>query len=171
MQKVESLLLLVVAVLCAVACNKAVKVQLKDTEGRSFEATCKANDCKVKSALVAKPTGERPADADPGFSILLGSRIYSICETWTPTSAQTIDCRPLVCETDVECPPALGLKHGSCTNKLCIEPSGEISPDDAVFLCLAGSGVSPAGPKQRERFGLASLCGSPCVVPKVCRQP
>ncbi|MGC4066120.1 MAG: hypothetical protein QM784_16030 [Polyangiaceae bacterium] len=79
-------------------------------------------------------------------------------------------CRPLTCEGDAECPPAEGLDHGVCINHLCTEPSHAVHTEDAVLMCLAGTGTEPQTPLQAERFALGLNCGTPCQIPKVCRQ-
>jgi len=76
-----------------------------------------------------------------------------------------------VCSGDANCPPAHGSKDGHCVNGLCVEPSGELNTDDAVMLCLAGTGLGKDSPEQVSRFAMALNCGSPCKIPAVCRQP
>lgn len=158
------------------ACAKPIRLKLRDTEGRAFEIVCaNPTHCDVQSQLQAKPTPAKPEGARPGFVLHPASRLYAICDTWMQGkesfSINVADCRAIQCGSDAECPFAQGLTHGTCVNQLCIEPSGAISAEDAVLLCLAGTGPPAGTTKQIERFALANNCGSPCRVPAVCRQP
>jgi len=88
-----------------------------------------------------------------------------------PLEAPITQCRALVCRADGDCPPAHGLKQGTCINGLCVEPSHNINAEDAIVLCLAGTGAGYGSPQQVERFALGLNCGQPCRVPSPCRQP
>jgi hypothetical protein len=148
-----------------------------DTEGRSFEVVCaQPGKCEVLSSLPPKPSSAAVDGARPGFVLHHVSRLYAICEVWLQGSqsfsVNPADCRAIACQTDADCPPVKGLEQGSCGNQLCIEPSGAVTTEDAVLLCLAGTGPPGASnTRQIERFALGSNCGNPCKVPTVCRQP
>lgn len=160
------------------ACDKPSQYTLTDTEQRRFDLQCdKAKGCTIVSASVEPaPTSSPPSnDAKPAHALHRASRLYAACDVWKQGSSWTIniaDCRPLACETDEQCPPVEGLTKGLCLNGLCIEPTGSISRDDAVLLCLAGTGRPQAdSARQIERYAIGSNCASPCTVPTVCRQP
>ena len=147
------------------ACSRSETVQLKDTEGRSFTASLKVSE-------VVSATQNEPPNRDERFTIERKGHLVAVCPGLAPSARSTIArCRALVCRTDQECPPAHGLKQGTCINGLCIEPSNSIGPDDAIMLCLAGTGVGDSSPSQIERFALGLNCGEPCKVPTPCRQP
>jgi hypothetical protein len=171
-------LLAAVACVASAGCSRnQVKLAVRDTEDRAFQLSCPEPDkCEVSSALQPKPSSQGADGARPGFVLHQTSRLYTVCDVWLEGSgsfsSNAADCRALVCKSDAECPPAKGLPHGSCASNLCIEPSGAISSEDAVVLCLAGTGVpGAASTRQIERVALGSNCGTPCRVPAVCRQP
>jgi hypothetical protein len=155
-------------------CAKSTKLSLKDTEGRSFTATCKDRECDIDGSEPAAPSAPKPDDATAAFVLHRASRIYAVCEVWRQGASHAInpaDCRALACERDQDCPPANGLLEGACTNHLCIEPTGAIATEDAVLMCLAGTGKPSGSTKQVERYALGNACSEPCQVPAVCRQP
>ncbi|MFW5739562.1 MAG: hypothetical protein ACOC1F_04280 [Myxococcota bacterium] len=155
-------------------CDKSSKINLTDTEGRQFQLTCKNVNCVITSAPAAKPSAPQPAGATAKFVLHGASRLFSVCEVWEQGSSHAVhpaDCRALTCRNDGDCPPAKNMPKGTCANRLCIEPSAEVTHADAVLLCLAGTGVPSGTTKQVERYALGNACGSPCVVPQVCRQP
>jgi hypothetical protein len=153
------------------------KTMLHDTEGRSFQLTCSEPDrCEVSSSLQPKPSSSAGEGARPGFVLHTASRFFAVCDVWLQgagsLSINPVDCRALSCSSDADCPPSHGLPHGTCGNQLCIEPGGAIASEDAVLLCLSGTGPpSASNTKQVERLALGSNCGTPCRVPGVCRQP
>lgn len=148
-------------------CQRVSERTLKDTEGRSFLAKCnREGKCELSRAEAA------PVAADKvGVSLHAPGRVVAVCDVAAATPAETSDCRALVCRVDEDCPPNHGLPNGTCVNGLCTEPSNALNRDDAVLLCLAGTGLGRESPQQAERFALATNCGSPCVVPTPCRQP
>ncbi len=150
---------------CALACSRTETIQLKDTEGRGFIAW-------LKESQVVRVTKNEPPNRDEQFTIERKGYLVAVCPG-SATSAEVpiAQCRGLVCRADQECPPAHGLKQGTCINGLCIEPSNSIGPDDAIMLCLAGTGVGDSLPSQIERFALGLNCGEPCKVPTPCKQP
>lgn len=167
-------ILFVLTALAACACTKPHGLQLKDTEGRSFAATCKAAACTISSSGEASPSAPRPEGAEAAFVIHAASRLFAVCEVWVKDGAHTIqaaDCRALTCKDDGDCPWAEEMTRGTCASGLCIEPSAEITNEDAVLLCLSGTGVPSGTNLQVERHALGNACGSPCTVPAVCRQP
>lgn len=141
--------------------------QLRDTEGRTFEATCpKDAPCK----LVQK-SGLRRAEK-PDQSLLVGGRLVGLCDVQPGAAPQgPFDCRPLGCESDRDCPPLHGMKDGQCLNRRCSDPAEPIGVQDSIMLCLAGTGLGRETPAQIERYALALNCGTPCAVPAPCQQP
>jgi hypothetical protein len=156
----------VAVLLLALGCQKGPRL-LRDSEGRTFEATCPAQSpCKLvqKSGPVRV---EKPAQA-----LLIGSRLLGICDVKEGEALQgPFDCRPLACQSDAECPPLHGMKDGQCLNGRCSDPAEAIGVEDAVMLCLAGTGLGRETPAQIERYALALNCGSPCKIPAPCAQP
>jgi len=160
--------------LSSVGCEEPAKINLSDTEGRSFAATCKAEGCSLVSPPEAKPSAPQPEDAKAGFVLHIASRLFAVCEVWLQGSSHAVnpaDCRALTCKTDADCPLAKNMPRGACTHGLCTEPSNPISNEDAVLLCLSGTGVPTGDTKQVERYALGNACSTPCNVPAVCRQP
>jgi hypothetical protein len=161
----ETICAIVAIAVCASACSRPETVQLKDTEGRGFTAS-------LKDSQVVTLKKNEPPNRDEPFTIERKGYLVGVC----PGSAASAElpiaqCRSLVCRADQDCPPAHGLKQGTCINGLCIEPSNSIGPDDAIMLCLAGTGVGDSSPSQIERFALGLNCGEPCKVPTPCKQP
>lgn len=155
-------------------CTKPHEVHLTDTEGRSFEATCKGSSCALTSSGDAKPSASRPAGAKAAFVLHVASRLMAVCEVWVQGESHAVhpaDCRALTCKADGDCPWATGMTRGTCANGLCIEPSSEIANEDGVLLCLAGTGAPTGSTQQVERHALGNACGTPCIVPSVCRKP
>jgi hypothetical protein len=136
------------------------ELTLKDSEGRTYSAECSDDGCKVLGTAEPLP-----------HALLSQSRIVAVCEAAEQASANGKSCRPLVCDNDSQCPPAHGIRHGTCVSGVCTEPANPISVTDAVLLCLAGTGWSFGSPLQVQRYALAMNCGSPCRVPSPCRQP
>jgi len=150
--------------LACFACRSPADRTLRDTEARSWSAHCDAQmSCQLK--LVA---GEHAPDKKD-FALHVTGNLVGICDVDANKKVDaTTDCRPLVCQGDDDCPPMHGLMHGTCINGLCREPAGTLGVDDAVMLCLAGTGLGITHP---DRLPLAFNCGSPCKVPSACRQP
>jgi len=159
----------------SLGCEKPTRISLTDSELRGFVAVCKGGACSLEASAVATPTSPQPDGAEPSFVLHQASRLVAICDVWKKGSAVPtilpIDCRPIKCKADTDCPPAKGLTKGACTDGYCTEPSGAFGPEDAGLLCLAGTGIPANTSRQIERFALGSNCGSPCTVPAVCRQP
>jgi hypothetical protein len=156
-----------VVLLLAAGCQKSGPRQVRDSEGRSFEAICSGQTpCKF-----SQKSGPRRVDK-PTQALMLGSRLVGICdvkEGETPPSP--FDCRPLSCQADADCPPLHGMKDGQCLHGRCSDPAEEIGVQDSIMLCLAGTGLGRETPAQIERYALALNCGSPCKIPAPCAQP
>lgn len=136
----------------------------RDTEGRSFSARCdRERNCKIE--LVS---GDHALDKK-GFAFYAPGNLVGICDVaeGKPPDSPS-DCRALECKTDLECPPGHGLDHGTCINGLCRETTANIATEDAVMMCLAGTGLGTTKP---DRLAMGLNCGAPCRVPSVCRQP
>jgi hypothetical protein len=147
------------------ACRRSGALQLHDTEAREFTASLEGPDV---SQLKLSPAPE----ASSRFELRRGGHLVAACPLLDGSVKVPItQCRALVCKADTECPPAHGLKQGTCINGLCIEPSQNLIADDAIVLCLAGTGADYASPAQIERYALGLNCGQPCRVPTPCRQP
>lgn len=167
------------------ACDGPKVLTFTDSEHQQFSATCKAGaPCKlsrVQGPSHPPPSGAEP-EANAALALRSNGRVIGLCTSGnaegapaegpeaSARAAELINCRPLVCDGDEHCPPAEGLSHGVCINHLCTEPSHAVNVDDAVLLCLAGAGTPPKTPKQVERLALGYNCGTPCVIPKICRQ-
>jgi hypothetical protein len=156
--------LLAILVLAA-SCRSPQNLTLRDTEGREFSA--RLQDFSVVDLRLSNA----PKDANR-FEIRRTGRLVAVCPTSTTSSpVAATHCRVLTCGTDSQCPPAHGLKEGTCLNGLCIEPAQNLLADDAIMLCLSGTGADYSSPLQIERFALGLNCGQPCKVPTPCRQP
>ncbi|MFC1642901.1 hypothetical protein ACFL5O_09510 [Myxococcota bacterium] len=147
-------------------CQRTTERELRDTEGRRFLQRCKGeSDC-----LVEQQAGPRADAPKTNITILSTGKLVGACSVASgrqPDSAS--DCRALVCSDDSACPSVHGLPHGTCVRGFCIEPAAEATTeDDAVMLCLAGTGLGRTSPAQVQRYSLAVNCGSPCVVPSPC---
>lgn len=154
-------------VVFASACNRTSELVLRDTEGRTFSAACQPSGaCKL-----GRNDGKSAAADKTALALHAPGRLVGICDVAPGSSpSQPSDCRALVCEGDRDCPPAHGLKQGHCLNGFCVDPSNPVSVPDAVMLCLAGTGLGRQTASQVERFALAQNCGSPCIIPRPCRQ-
>jgi hypothetical protein len=156
----------IAVLLTLLGCQKGPR-QLRDTEGRTFLATCgREGDCKLEQKTGPK-RNEMPAQ-----SLLRTGRLVGVCDVKNGQEPQgAFDCRPLTCESDEDCPPGHGMKDGQCLNQRCSDPAQEIGVQDSVMLCLSGSGLGRETPRQIERYALGLNCGSPCRVPAPCPQP
>ena len=153
--------------LLAIGCQKGGPRIVRDSEGRSFEATCPAQAaCKFQQKS-GPQRGEKPTQ-----TLMLGSRLVGICDVKEGEPPQyPFDCRPLSCHFDADCPPLHGMKDGQCLNKHCSDPAEAVGVQDSIMLCLAGTGLGRDTPAQVERYALALNCGSPCKIPAPCAQP
>lgn len=150
------------AVAVLLGCNGPQKTTLKDTEGRVFRATCQRDGhCELEQTAGSK-LREPPVLHTPG-------RLVGLCGT-SAGKPILASCRPLVCSREEDCPAAHGLPCGACVGGLCVEPSQAVATADAVMLCLAGTGPGMDKPLQVERYAMALSCGTPCTIPRPCRQ-
>lgn len=150
--------------LCA-ACNTRSERTIKDSEGRAFVLQCRERE---RGCTVTQRGGPKAAVA--GAVLRAEGRVVGVCDGGTE-SLNIADCRPLVCQQDDDCPPLHGTSSRSCINGLCVDPMHEVNSEDAVMLCLAGTGLGHAEALQVERYALGLNCGEPCKVPSPCRQP
>jgi hypothetical protein len=146
--------------------DQAGPIALRDSEGRRFFMSCKGSTCTYQRASSAPISKEKS-----GLELRTSGRVVGMCDVEPSSTAEIADCRALVCKADRECPPMHGLEAGHCVNGLCTSPDKDLIADDAVLLCLAGTGLGRNAPKQVERYALAMNCGRPGVVPAPCRQP
>lgn len=148
------------------SCDKPRQTRLRDTEDRRFALSCEhGSECE----LTALSSGEGEETA---FQLKEGGRLQAVCVASVAGKVpQASDCRALLCDSDDECPPDRGSAAGHCINGLCVDPAKALGPDDAVMLCLAGTGLGRKRPEQVERYAMALNCGDPCQVPRPCRQP
>lgn len=154
--------------LCAAAgCQSRGPRSLRDTERRTFEATCP----KDAPCTISQKSGPRRSDK-PAHTLHTASRLVGVCDVQAEAQPPSpFDCRPLGCEADNDCPPLHGMKEGQCLNGRCSDPAQAISVQDSIMLCLAGTGLGRETPAQIERYALALNCGTPCTVPAPCQQP
>lgn len=148
----------------AQACRRGESLELKDTEGRRFTA-------RLRGGEIVRVTQATASQSDDSFTLDRDGYLVGVCPTAASAGLSMAQCRGLICQGHQDCPPAHGLKQGTCINGLCIEPAHAIGPKDAVMLCLAGTGIGRSTPVQTERFALGLNCGQPCKVPAPCQQP
>ena len=153
--------------LLLIGCQKGGPRLLRDSEGRTFTASCPPEaECKLEQKSGPQRV-EKPAQA-----LLVGSRLVGICDVKPGEPPQgPADCRPLSCNSDADCPPLHGMKDGQCLNARCSDPAEALGVPDSIMLCLSGTGLGRETPAQIERFALALNCGTPCKVPAPCPQP
>jgi len=155
-----------IAGLVVSACKGDPARTVRDSEGRVFSAKCtKDGACELSQTGGPKWPGKDTP------KLHLESRLVGVCSL--PPSGvleSPGDCRALACKTDADCPPAHGLPDGACVNGACTEQTRSIDENDAAMLCLWGHGLGRDTPEQVERLSMALNCGSPCEVPKPCRQ-
>jgi len=148
------------------SCKSAGPRIIEDTEGRRFEATCpKGEPCRF-----VQKSGAMRADK-PAQTLLVGGRLVGICDVAPGAQPDgPHDCRPLSCTSDADCPPLHEMRDGQCLHGRCSDPAESVRTQDAILLCLAGTGLGRETPAQIERYALALNCGSPCTVPAPCQQ-
>lgn len=137
---------------------------LRDTEGRTFDAACDGFSCKLEQT-----GGARTADREPrlsAISLFYPGRIVGVCardpDVVAPDWAY---CRALECSADADCPRLPDEERSTCVNGLCQKPSQSISVFDVMLLCNAGAGVGRAPSRDSD----APLAEG--AVPPSCRQP
>jgi len=148
-------------------CHKAGPRVVRDSEGRSFEATCPAQGpCRFEQKSGPLRV-EKPAQ-----TLMLGSRLVGICDVKEGEGPQyPFDCRPLNCNSDPDCPPLHGMKDGQCLNHHCADPAEAVGVQDSIMLCLSGTGLGRETQAQVDRYAMALNCGNPCKIPAPCPQP
>lgn len=139
---------------------------LRDSEGRTFSARClPEGECKLEQKSGPQRL-EKPAQV-----LLVGSRLVGVCDVKEGEPPQgPMDCRPLVCKTDADCPPTHGGEHGHCLNERCSDPAEPVGVQDSIMLCLSGTGLGHDKQEQVERYAMAMNCGKPCKIPQPCPQ-
>ena len=168
MPRKRTVLLLSALALFLVECRHVSRRSLRDTEGREVSAECdRQQRCKLEQTAGPTVGGNASELALRSPGALVG--LCSVAPASEPESASA--CRALVCQTDEQCPPAHGMKDGHCVNSLCREPEHGLAVEDAVMLCLSGTGLGRSSTEQVARYALALNCGDPCTVPTTCRQP
>jgi hypothetical protein len=152
-----------------IGCSRPTESALADTEGRQIVSSC---DKKLACRLTQKAGPREPAPKSE-LVVYAPGKVVGVCAVGPGQKPESpSDCRPLVCHTDTDCPPAHGIPHGTCLKGLCVEPAVTAATvEDAVMLCLAGTGLGRSSQLQTERYALGVNCGSPCKVPALCRQP
>lgn len=156
------------ALLFATACHGKPKLELRDTESRVYAADC----TKDGQCALTQTSGPGAPKDKPLTVVRSPGELVGVCNVAASADKPALpDCRALVCKADTDCPPAHGLPHGSCVGSYCTEPAHTLAVDDAVMLCLAGTGLGRTTPKQIERYAMALNCGTPCKVPTPCDQP
>ena len=131
--------------------------EVQDTEARTFAITCEKNECSLD------PTP--PAGATPWEAVHPG-RVLLACPEGAGDGR---DCRPLACDSDAPC-TRLGGEQMECVGGLCQNKTNDVSDEDRLALCLAGTGAWQDAPEQRSRMAMAMSCRPPCSVPDACRQ-
>ncbi len=161
-------LLLAMALIASSSCRRVSERTLKDTEGRELTATC---DRQQRCALVRAAGPEAPPGL-PHLVLHTPGRLVGLCDSASSAPPKDPwDCRPLVCRSDADCPPQHDAKDGKCLNGWCTDPANAVSVPDAVMLCLAGTGLGKNTKEQHNLYAMALNCGTPCTVPRTCRQP
>lgn len=160
----------------AVGCRGRAEQTIKDSEGRRFLSQCSSDRICSLSPMAGPEASDaidsKSAKATQAAKLRATGRVVGICGPAAAGTEPAIsDCRPVVCEGAADCPNAEGLNQGVCISGLCTEPSHPINADDSVMLCLAGTGFGQRTAEQVERLALGLNCGTPCRIPKPCRQP
>jgi hypothetical protein len=157
------------ALLAVPGCRRVSQRTLRDTENREIVARCDRD----QQCALEQTSGPTVGGGATGLALRASGILVAVCSVTPPASEpeSPSDCRPLVCQTDEQCPPSHGAKNGSCVNGLCREPANALTVEDAVMLCLAGTGLGKDSSDQVARYSMALNCGQPCKVPTPCRQP
>ena len=142
-------------------CQRDGTVEMKDTEGRAFTVACtETKRCTVE------PRKRPDATLTVPLTVRAEGRLLGVCDRDAPP----ITCRPVVCESEADCPTVDGVAR-TCRRSLCSEPSRSLSRTDVVMLCMAGSGVGFEETRQRERYGTALAWEPSMPLPAGCRSP
>ncbi len=132
-----------------------------DTEGRSYVAVCEDARCSYRRVDDAASPAPSVASSP---TLRTTGRLLTVCEGGGNGTA----CRPVTC-TD-GCPNDPAGRETSCVRGLCVDETAELTRDDVLLLCLAGTGTQRSA-EQAGRIALAHTCGTPCKAPAACRQP
>lgn len=136
--------------------------EITDTEGRTFSFECKSGAC----ILTQTKSGDGD-DAGMRHTVHHDGRILQVC----PEKEAPFDCRVLKCDAARVC-SALGGGEFVCEKEVCQAPEREITADDRLSLCLAGTGPWLPTPDQRELLTMTRACQPPnCTVPSGCLAP
>jgi hypothetical protein len=153
--------------LSTLGCRGTSERVVRDTEGRTFSVQCSDSGCTV-----ARMSGSSVSAEKSGGALHAPGRVVTVCDVVPGSEPGTSsDCRALTCEHDTNCPAAHGASRGTCVNRLCIESRNDLTVDDAVVLCLAGTGLGRASSGQVGRYAMALNCGLPCKIPGPCLKP
>ncbi len=140
-----------------------------DTEDRSYVVECEDKVCTYRPAAPASsegaPSSSQPVPNATNLTLRSTGRLLAICEG---EKAKGTACRAVTC-TD-SCPNDPAGNKTTCQRGLCVNEGADITNEDALLLCIAGTGTKRSA-KQAGRMALARTCGTPCVVPAACRQP
>jgi hypothetical protein len=147
--------------LVAAGCQRDGSFEVKDTEGRVLSMTC-----TEKAGCSVAPSKDAGSKGGAALTLRTDGRVLGVCERDGPP----ITCRPLLCESDADCPTVDGIAR-TCARSLCSEPSRKLSQVDVVMLCMAGTGVGYDEALQRERYATALASGESQSLPAGCRTP
>jgi hypothetical protein len=153
---------------CAFGCSKPQS--FTDTENRTFAAECKDDRCSYHlAAAAAPPSSASPApapapSAGTAAALRATGHLLAVCDS---ANGNVADCRAITCKDSC---PETETQKPTCERGLCVIPGTEITQDDVLLLCLAGTGMK-RNARQAGRMALARSCGTPCQVPAACRQP
>src|SRR5687768_13282018 len=121
--RVVTLLSLVAIVAPQLSCARDGGREIKDTERRTFVLKCPQGVCTI----ALQPTAD--ASVDKPVTLRNSGRILGVCDG---AGELPIDCRPLVCEIDSDCPVVDGVAR-TCTRSLCIDASKKLGRNDLVM--------------------------------------
>ena len=184
------------AIVLLPSCHTSKTYEFKDTEGRTFSATCPEAysgggrhgeyDCQyhATSTTPAHPAGHGEPDAKPGFAFESQSRYLAICDAWVTIHEKDhssgdlhggVPCRIVACHADDDCPGASPMLKPTCLNGLCGNAAKPVDMWDVNKLCQMGKVVTGAPGDYPKVAGEGGACGptgeGPCTVPPTCHQP
>jgi hypothetical protein len=158
-------------VVAVVAGCQRGKRSFHDTEGREFHVDAMPETwvrARMLSSATAHPREGCQGD-DGGFALQFFGRYDAVCDAGTCAEASAGYCRPIVCESDGDCPRWMRDGEAStCLAGLCGRASHFIAASDSRLLCLAGTGA-PATPPTREQQDRHALAGALCTFRSECR--
>ncbi len=137
--------------------------EITDTEGRTFSFDCKSGACILTPTSSAD---EASGDASR-YQVRSEGRILQVC----PEKKAPFDCRVLKCDGSRVC-SSLGGQDFLCEKEIRQAPERDLTPDDRLSLCLAGTGPWKPTPDQLELLTATRACQPPnCSVPSMCLKP